>query len=143
MEAVGSTGAGQMPDARVRILVVDDNVDAADTLAMLLDLSGYATRVAYSPQAALEAVDGFRPQVAILDIGLPGMSGYELAAAMRSGTPPYHGPLVALSGYGQQQDVQAARAAGFDAHLTKPVAPDELLRLLAQWLPGEGSPGPA
>jgi len=123
-------------DARGRILVVDDNADAADTLAMLLDLSGYSTRVAYTPQAALRVVGEFDPQIAILDIGLPGMSGYELAPALRAGTPPYHGRLVALSGYGQHQDVQAARAAGFDAHLTKPVAPDELLRLLAGWLPG-------
>jgi CheY-like chemotaxis protein len=137
METVGAMdGRGAPDDARGRILVVDDNTDAADTLAMLLDMSGYSTHVVYSPQAALLAVAPFAPQIAILDIGLPGMSGYELAAALRHGTPPYKGPLIALSGYGQRQDVQAALVAGFDAHLTKPVAPDELLRVLARWLPG-------
>jgi CheY-like chemotaxis protein len=122
-----------MEQAAARVLIVDDNADAADTLAMLLDLSGYQTRVAYAPHDALRDAAAFEPQVAILDIGLPGMSGYDLARALRTGPPPYQGRLVALSGYGQQQDVSSALAAGFDAHLTKPVAPDALLQLLADW----------
>jgi signal transduction histidine kinase/ActR/RegA family two-component response regulator len=125
------------PDNATRILVVDDNVDAADTLAMLLEVSGYRTRVVYDPQAALAAMPEFRPDMAILDIGLPGMTGYELAQALRGGAPPFSGVLIAVTGYGQQQDVKNAMDAGFDAHLTKPVAPHELLALIARLLAGE------
>jgi signal transduction histidine kinase/ActR/RegA family two-component response regulator len=116
-----------------RILVVDDNEDAADTCATLLEIHGYEVRVAYTPQAALEMLDGFTPDVAILDIGLPGMSGYTLAGRMQA--PPFHyrGRLVALTGYGQAADMAASKAAGFDAHLTKPVSPADLLDLVAQY----------
>jgi signal transduction histidine kinase/ActR/RegA family two-component response regulator len=115
------------------ILVVDDNEDAADTCATLLEIHGYEVRVAYTPEAALEMLDGFTPDVAILDIGLPGMSGYALAGRMQ--VPPfnYRGRLVALTGYGQAADMAASKAAGFDAHLTKPVSPTELLDLVAQY----------
>ena len=117
-----------------RILVVDDNVDAADTLAMLLQVSGYETRVVYDPQQALKAMPEFKPHVAVLDIGLPGMSGYQLAKALRSGSPPFEGGLIAVTGYGQQQDVRKALDAGFDTHLTKPVAPQDLLQAIARLL---------
>lgn len=122
--------------AGVRVLVVDDNKDAADTLGTLLDISGYTSRVVYTPQDALRAAPEFAPQVAILDIGLPGMTGYELARELRGANPPFTGRLVALTGYGQEQDVRNALDAGFDAHLTKPVAPEELLGLLAKLLGG-------
>ncbi|HSH91620.1 MAG TPA: ATP-binding protein [Ramlibacter sp.] len=113
-----------------RILVVDDNEDAADTCATLLEMSGYTVRVAYSPKAAMEALREFKADVAILDIGLPGMSGYELAARIREEPIAFRGRLVALTGYGQAADMAASRGAGFDAHLTKPVGPTELLELV-------------
>jgi CheY-like chemotaxis protein len=112
------------------ILVVDDNEDAADTCATLLKLSGYTVQVAYSPEGALELLRQFTPQVAILDIGLPGMSGYELAAVMRAPPISYRGRLVALTGYGQAADMAASQSAGFDAHLTKPADHSKLLELL-------------
>jgi signal transduction histidine kinase len=122
----GRTGA-----ASTRILVVDDNHDAADTLSMLLGLSGFQVQVAYMPQSALDAVETFQPEVVILDIGLPEMDGYEVARRLRSSAPRFKGKLVAVTGYGQQKDVQKALDAGFDAHLTKPVEPDVLMQLLA------------
>ena len=124
---------GDSARGAANILVVDDNEDAADTCATLLEIHGYEVRVAYTPEAALEMLDGFTPDVAILDIGLPGMSGYALAGRMQSQPFNYRGRLVALTGYGQAADMAASKAAGFDAHLTKPVSPDELLDLVAQF----------
>jgi CheY-like chemotaxis protein/nitrogen-specific signal transduction histidine kinase len=121
----------QREKANGRILVVDDNEDAADTCATLLEMSGYEVRVAYAPQAALETVLQFHPDVAILDIGLPGMSGYELARQMKR--EGFEGKLAALTGYGQATDMAASRRAGFDAHLTKPVSPQDLLELVAKF----------
>jgi CheY-like chemotaxis protein/nitrogen-specific signal transduction histidine kinase len=121
----------QREKASGRVLVVDDNEDAADTCATLLEMSGYDVRVAYAPQAALQLALEFHPQVAILDIGLPGMSGYELARQMKR--EGYAGKLAALTGYGQAADMAASRRAGFDAHLTKPVSPQELLDLVAKF----------
>ncbi|MBG9387760.1 ATP-binding response regulator [Caenimonas aquaedulcis] len=134
----GADAAPPAPDAHGegRVLVVDDNEDAADTCATLLEMSGYTVRVAYTPQAAIEAVAGFRPDLAILDIGLPGMSGYELAGLLKAPPTLYSGYLVALTGYGQATDRAASRAAGFDAHLTKPVSPSELLDLVAKYAKG-------
>lgn len=122
--------------ASTRVLVVDDNEDAADTLSTLLEASNFVVRVAYAPQQALEAVKSFQPEVVILDIGLPGIDGYEVARRLRGGTPPFPGKLIALTGYGQQQDVEKAKSAGFDAHLTKPVEPDVLLDLIARLTAG-------
>jgi CheY-like chemotaxis protein len=116
-----------------KILVVDDNEDAADTCATLLEIHGYELRVAYTPDGALQTLDGFTPDVAILDIGLPGMSGYTLAGRMQAPPFNYRGRLIALTGYGQAADMAASKAAGFDAHLTKPVSPGELLDLVAQF----------
>jgi len=115
-----------------KVLVVDDNEDAADTCATLLDIAGYTVRVAYTPEAALETLRDFKPDIAILDIGLPRMSGYTLAGLMKDAPSSYRGALVALTGYGQAADMAASRQAGFDAHLTKPVNPGELLALLVQ-----------
>jgi signal transduction histidine kinase/ActR/RegA family two-component response regulator len=114
------------------VLVVDDNEDAADTCATLLEIAGYEVRVAYTPEAALETLRDFAPDIAILDIGLPRMSGYTLAGLMKDAPSNYRGALVALTGYGQAADMAASRQAGFDAHLTKPVNPGELLTLLVQ-----------
>jgi signal transduction histidine kinase/ActR/RegA family two-component response regulator len=117
-----------------RVLVVDDNEDAADTCATLLEMSGYEVRVAYTPEAAIETMESFHPDVAILDIGLPGMNGYELGRALKRGG--YTGKLAALTGYGQATDMATSKAAGFDAHLTKPVSPQELLELVAKFAAG-------
>ncbi len=124
------------------VLVVDDNEDAADTCATLLEMSGYTVRVAYAPDAALETLHEFKPDVAILDIGLPGMSGYTLAGLMKSDPISYRGRLIALTGYGQSADMAASKRAGFDAHLTKPVSPGDLLDLVQKMslAPAEQAP---
>jgi PAS domain S-box-containing protein len=103
-----------------RILVVDDNVDAADSLTMVLQLDGHEVACAYTAEDALALAPGFRPEVALLDVGLPRMDGYELASRMRElpGFDRVH--LVALTGYGQPGDRERALAAGFDSHLVKP-----------------------
>lgn len=112
--------------ATARVLVVDDNVDALDTLVQVLGLAGHTVRPALSPEDALATAATFVPDVAILDIGLPGMSGYELAEQLRGVVPSAVG-LIALTGYGQSADKARARQAGFDVHLVKPVDADTLL----------------
>ncbi|WP_229263143.1 hybrid sensor histidine kinase/response regulator [Duganella dendranthematis] len=115
----------------LRVLLVDDNIDAAATGAALLELMGHQVRVAHNGAGALEALRQQMPEVAILDIGLPDMDGYALARAMRqqaAGTPVR---LVALTGYGQKEDVERAYAANFDLHLTKPATLADLQRATA------------
>lgn len=109
-----------------RILIVDDNTDAADSLAMLLNLTGHTAESVYGPAEALKRAASLNPEVILLDIGLPGMDGYEVARRLRSGGSTAR--LVALTGYGQPEDVRRAQAAGFDAHLVKPVDLQHLLR---------------
>jgi signal transduction histidine kinase/ActR/RegA family two-component response regulator len=118
-----------------RVLVVDDNADAAESLAQLLDLEGHATQVAYTARRALEQFDSFQPDVVLLDIGLPEMDGYEVAHRLRQRAESNDVILVALTGYGQREDRDRAIAAGFDEHLVKPVGFDELQRVL-----GDGAP---
>jgi signal transduction histidine kinase/ActR/RegA family two-component response regulator len=115
--------------ARNRVLVVDDNVDAADSLADLLGMEGFDVRACYAGDTALSLARQFRPEVAFLDLNMPGMSGLDLAKALRA--EPWGGParLVALTGMGQKTDLEATRAAGFAAHLTKPAPVAEILRL--------------
>jgi PAS domain S-box-containing protein len=118
------------PAPPLRILVADDNRDAADSLQRILALYGHEVRVAYDGVAALTLGEAFRPRVAILDIGMPGTNGYDVARALRT----RHGPgvtLVALTGWGQDADRRRAAEAGFDHHLTKPVDPHTLNTLLA------------
>jgi CheY-like chemotaxis protein len=104
-----------------RILVVDDSVDGAEMLATALTAKGYDTRVAYDAPSALRIASEFRPVVGFLDIGLPVMDGYELAAHLRE-LPELNGmKLIALTGYGQESDRRKSREAGFDHHLVKPV----------------------
>ena len=112
-----------------RILVVDDNEDAAILLGQSLSALGYATQVAHDGPAALEKATSFRPHIVLLDIGLPVMDGYEVARRLRSRRIPLR--LVALTGYGQPGDRQRADACGFDAHLVKPVPLETLESLLA------------
>ena len=114
-----------------RILIVDDNADAAESLALLLGCSGHTTHVALSSEDALERVEAFAPQVALLDIGLPRMDGYELARRLRSMPSLRAVRLIALTGYGQAEDRERALDAGFDDHLVKPVDLLALERTLA------------
>ncbi|MFI4924033.1 MAG: PAS domain S-box protein [Vicinamibacteria bacterium] len=112
------------------VLIVDDNRDAASSLAMLLELDGHRTIVAYDGPTALEAAEQHRPDVVLLDIGLPGMSGYEVAKRIRRQPWGYALTLIALTGWGQAEDRRRSHEAGFDAHLVKPVDPPALISLL-------------
>ncbi|MBA4065218.1 MAG: hypothetical protein C0501_16195 [Isosphaera sp.] len=114
-----------------RVLVVDDNEDAADALATLLSLTGYDARAAHGGPAGLAAADAFRPEVVLTDLGMPGLDGYELARRLRARPEFRDTVLVALTGWGQDDDRRRTAEAGFDHHLVKPVAPDALHRLLA------------
>jgi PAS domain S-box-containing protein len=110
----------------LRILVVDDNVDAADSIAMLLNMEGHETRAVNTARAALLAVPDFEPEVVLLDIGLPEMDGYEVARRLREQNGKHRMRLVAVTGYGQPADRRRAQAAGFDEHMVKPVEPTAL-----------------
>jgi two-component system CheB/CheR fusion protein len=116
-------------DAR-RVLVVDDSVDSATTLAMLLRLSSCEVQIAHDGPGALTTAIQFIPDIILLDIGLPGMNGYELARTIRQ-TPALQGVrLIAITGYGQDEDRTRSTEAGFDHHLVKPVEYEALLALL-------------
>jgi CheY-like chemotaxis protein len=113
------------------VLVVDDNADQALVLALLLRARGHEVRTAHSGPAALEESVAFRPQAVVLDIGLPGMDGYEVARRLRQ-LPELRGALlVALTGYAQEEDRRRAREAGFNQYLIKPVEPDVLYQAVA------------
>lgn len=113
-----------------RVLIVDDNVDAARMLEELLSAIGHDVRMAHDPRAALEVAAAFDPEVAVLDIGLPVMDGYELARELRARTRSAELRLIAVTGYGQDHDRARAREAGFHHHLVKPIELDALVRLL-------------
>ncbi len=132
--SAGPSAEGTAPSsvavARVprKVLVVDDNRDAATALAMLLKTSGHQVSVAHSGREALEVAEKFEPQVALLDLGLPEMNGFELAPLLRKAMPNIR--LIAVSGYGQIEDKLRSRAAGFHHHLVKPTRQDDVLSLL-------------
>lgn len=126
-----SLSAPPTPARPLRVLVVDDNADMAKGLARLLRLSGHEAYVAHDAPSALGIARAERPEVFLVDIGLPGMSGYELAAQLR-GEGFGNASLIAVSGYGQEQDIQRSRDAGIDHHLVKPIDFDTLLALLAR-----------
>jgi CheY-like chemotaxis protein len=113
-----------------RILIVDDNADAAESLASVLELSGHRVSVAYDGPSAIEVAIAERPDVIFLDIGLPGMDGYEVAAALRQRAELCDARIVAITGYGQDRDRQRTRDAGFDQHIVKPVNLNDLWDLL-------------
>ena len=121
------------PPPQARVLVVDDNEDAANSLATLLEVMGYEVRTAYDGPEAIEAADDFLPAVALLDIGLPRLSGYDIARHVRErrGNDVL---LVAITGWGQDDDRRRAREAGFDHHFTKPADFEVLLALIGQEL---------
>jgi CheY-like chemotaxis protein len=119
-----------------RVLIVDDNRDAADSLGLLLGLDGHDVRVAYAGRPALEIAKQFHPDVAILDLGLPDLSGYDVARLLRQDTVTRRVALIALTGWGQDEHKQRAREAGFDHHLTKPVDLDQLASVMVPAAPG-------
>jgi CheY-like chemotaxis protein len=117
--------------ARRRILVVDDNRDAAESLAMLLELQGHDVAVAHDGHEAIAKAEAEAPEIVFLDIGMPGLNGYETARRLREQPWGRRMTLVALTGWGQDEDRQRTAEAGFAHHLTKPIEIDSLLRLLA------------
>jgi CheY-like chemotaxis protein len=125
-----------------RVLVVDDNRDAADLLCELLRAIGYETRAAYDGPSALDEAARFEPHVALVDIGLPVMDGYEVAQRLTSDADGRGPRLVAVTGYGQQRDKDASARAGFSAHLVKPVdiahLEEVVARLRAEFSDGAG-----
>ena len=121
----------------VRILIADDNRDAADTMGMLLELGGHEVIVAHSGNQALELGRQRRPDVVILDIGMPDLNGYDVARTARNEEWGKSAYLIALTGWGQAEDKERARLAGFDRHLTKPVDPDLVEEILKQHMGGK------
>jgi CheY-like chemotaxis protein len=113
-----------------RVLLVDDNVDAVESMEILLQAFGYEVSTAIHPDLALAQLDAFAPAAAVIDIGLPGMDGYQLAAEIRRRLAGKPMRLIAFTGYGGADDVARATQAGFDAHLVKPVDIDRLLAVL-------------
>jgi signal transduction histidine kinase/CheY-like chemotaxis protein len=131
LEVTASNESGPaMTERPARILIADDNVDAADSLGMLLELSGHDVKVAHSGNAALGMGESYRPDVVILDIGMPDMNGYDVARSARQKPWGKSAYFIALTGWGQATDKDRAAAAGFDRHLTKPVDADVLGALL-------------
>ena len=114
-----------------RVLLVDDSVDAATAMALLLEADGFDVRTAHDAIEALALAETFLPQIVLLDIGLPGMDGYRLAAEMRTRPATADALLIAVTGYGQAHDRQRSKEAGFDHHLVKPVAFAEIQRALS------------
>jgi PAS domain S-box-containing protein len=130
--ALGDADAQRQPQAAVsaRIVVADDNVDAADSLAVLLRLHGHEVHVANDGAAALSLIEEVRPQIALLDVGMPKLTGHEVAARARAAAWGSDITLIALTGWGQESDRASALAAGFDSHFVKPVDSDALLRAI-------------
>ena len=139
MTAAAASNTAAVP---CRVLVVDDNVDAARTMAMLLELEGYQVECAFDGQQALDCVRDRPPDALLLDIGLPRLDGLEVARRLRaqSGEAARKRLLVAVSGYGRDQDRAQALQAGFDLHFTKPADPEQLLQVLARHRQSLASP---
>lgn len=116
--------------SRRRIVIADDNDDSAQSFAMLLSFSGHEVRIAHDGAEALSVVREFRPDFAFLDIGMPGLTGYEVAQAVRAESWGQEIKLIAVTGWGQAEDRNRAHSAGFDRHMVKPIDPDEVDRLL-------------
>jgi signal transduction histidine kinase/CheY-like chemotaxis protein len=127
----GPPPAARSNPKRLRVLVVEDHLDAAESLRILLEMTGYEVRVAHTGPDGLTAAETYRPDVVVCDIGLPGMDGYRVARALRENPATAAARLIALTGYGQEEDRRRAREAGFDEHLTKPADPAVLGSLLA------------
>jgi CheY-like chemotaxis protein len=131
---------GIEPPRELRVLVVEDHDDARESLRLLLTAEGYRVKVARDGPEGLEILRAWRPDVALVDVGLPGLDGYAVARAAAGDPETGAIPLVALTGYGQPEDRRQATAAGFRAHLVKPVFREALLRTLASVTTRESSP---
>jgi CheY-like chemotaxis protein len=129
-EIAGAQKAEVASTAR-RILVVDDNPDAADSLKVLLGIWGHVVEIAYDGVSALQLARGFDPELVFLDIGLPEMNGYEVARRLRDEAGLARARFIALSGYGTERDRLRSSEAGFDLHLVKPVDPQSLPGVIA------------
>ena len=116
--------------AGMRVLVVEDNRDAADSLRLLLGLYGYEVAVAYCGHGGVRAAQQYRPDVVLCDIGLPGLDGYAVASRLRQNPSTAKARLIAVTAYGQDEDRRRSHEAGFEQHLVKPVDPDDLRRAL-------------
>jgi CheY-like chemotaxis protein len=116
----------------LQVLVVEDNPDAAESMMMLLEVFGHGVRVAPDGESALEMASGEAPDLMLVDVGLPGIDGYEVARRVREAPALRETTLIALTGFGRDEDRDRARAAGFDHHLLKPVDPDALRRMMAR-----------
>ncbi len=132
-EAVSAPSHGSGASAPQRVLVVDDNRDAAEAMAIVLEMEGHAVLTAEDGEGALAAIEGFRPTVVLLDIGLPLLDGYAVARQMRGMDLAKNALLIALTGYGQKEDQQAAMEAGFDHHFVKPADVGALLECIQRW----------
>jgi CheY-like chemotaxis protein len=113
-----------------RVLIADDNVDAAESLQLWLQMAGHDVHVAHDGTSAVVAAESVRPEVVLLDIGMPGMSGFDVARHLRRMPWGREMVLIALTGWGQEEDRLKTSAAGFDHHLTKPVPPDDIEELI-------------
>jgi CheY-like chemotaxis protein len=129
------SGVEAAPTYRARILVADDNRDAADTLSLILQLDGHEVRTAYDGVEALRVAEQFAPQIALLDIGMPNLNGYQTAKRIREQSWGSSILLVALTGWGQEQDRRQATEAGFNCHLVKPGDPQKITALIEQMKP--------
>lgn len=124
--------AWHLPPARRRVLVVDDNVDAADTLTLLLDTMGCETRTVYDGEAALREAAAFHPDLVLLDLGLPGLDGAAVCTRLRQETWGAAAVIAAVTGWGQDEDRRRTKISGFDVHLVKPVDPQQVLKLVRE-----------
>lgn len=127
-----------IPSAMLRILVVEDNLDAANSMKLLLSRWGHDVRVTYDGPSALEAARLFWPDVVLLDIGLPGMDGWQIASLMREQACTKSAVLLAVTAYGQETDVQRSLTAGLSDHMVKPVDPRELKSVLDHLATAQG-----
>jgi CheY-like chemotaxis protein len=123
-----------------RILVADDNVDGAASLAALLEINGYTAYTAHDGLEAVQAAERLQPDAVLLDIGMPKLDGYEAARRIRGMPWARELPLIAVTGWGQEEDRRHSAGAGFDAHLVKPVGREHLLRVLGQLVRRRGAP---
>jgi two-component system CheB/CheR fusion protein len=127
-----AVSAGITPMACKRILIADDNADSVTTLSMMLEMLGNEVRIAHDGEAAVRAAQEFRPDAILLDIGMPKLNGYDACARLRAMPETAQAYMVALTGWGQEEDRIRARDAGFDHHMVKPVEPALLEKLIAE-----------
>jgi CheY-like chemotaxis protein len=118
--------------ARRRVVIVEDNRETAESMRLLLDLAGFEVRVAYNGPDGVRAAEEWRPDVVLCDIGLPGLDGYGVAAALRRKPGMARARLIAITAYGSDEARRRSREVGFERHFVKPVDPDVLLELLAE-----------